>query len=214
MDDLSILYFASSNENKFIEIEKILSKSEKENENPINGNSYGQNMQKKNIYMKFIKVTLKEIQSESIIEIAEDKAKKAFDIIKMPVIIEDDGLFIDTLNGFPGVYSSFVFNTIGNKGILDLLKNNYKRRARFLSAISFCDGKIIESFVGETTGYITTKVFPGGWGFDPIFNPENEDKTYGQMDKFKKNQISHRSVALRKFLKWYNQSRTKQESEN
>ena len=55
MDDLSILYFASSNENKFIEIEKILSKSEKENENPINGNSHGQNMQKKNIYTLCIK---------------------------------------------------------------------------------------------------------------------------------------------------------------
>jgi XTP/dITP diphosphohydrolase len=81
--------------------------------------------------------------------------------------------------------------------------------AKFLSVISFCDGKTIESFIGQTTGYITTKIFPGGWGFDPIFNPEDEDKTYGQIDIVKKNQISHRSKAFSKFLNWYNQSKTK-----
>ncbi len=119
--------------------------------------------------------------------------------------MEDDGLFIKDLNGFPGIYSSFVFKTIGNKGILNLLKDNENRKASFISIFSFFDGKIIESFSGETTGYITTKILPEGWGFDPIFKPENEDKTYGQIDILKKNEISHRSKALRKFLEWYDQ---------
>jgi XTP/dITP diphosphohydrolase len=180
------LYFASSNENKFLEIENLLEKE-------------------KGIKIHFSKVILKEIQSESIIEVAEDKVKKAFNMIKKPVIVEDDGLFIKDLNGFPGIYSSFVFKTIGNKGILNLLKDNENRKASFTSIFSFFDGKIIESFSGETTGYITTKILPEGWGFDPIFKPENEDKTYGQIDILKKNEISHRSKALRKFLEWYNQ---------
>ncbi len=180
------LYFASSNENKFLEIENLLEKE-------------------KGIKIHFSKVILKEIQSESIIEVAEDKVKKAFSMIKKPVIVEDDGLFIKDLNGFPGIYSSFVFKTIGNKGILNLLKDNENRKASFTSIFSFFDGKIIESFSGETTGYITTKILPEGWGFDPIFKPENEDKTYGQIDILKKNEISHRSKALRKFLEWYDQ---------
>jgi XTP/dITP diphosphohydrolase len=180
------LYFASSNKNKFLEIENLLEKE-------------------KGIKIHFSKVILKEIQSESIIEVAEDKVKKAFNMIKEPVIVEDDGLFIKDLNGFPGIYSSFVFKTIGNKGILNLLKDNENRKASFTSIFSFFDGKIIESFSGETTGYITTKILPEGWGFDPIFKPENEDKTYGQIDILKKNEISHRSKALRKFLEWYDQ---------
>jgi XTP/dITP diphosphohydrolase len=180
------LYFASSNKNKFLEIENLLEKE-------------------KGIKIHFSKVILKEIQSESIIEVAEDKVKKAFNMIKKPVIVEDDGLFIKDLNGFPGIYSSFVFKTIGNKGILNLLKDNENRKASFTSIFSFFDGKIIESFSGETTGYITTKILPEGWGFDPIFKPENEDKTYGQIDILKKNEISHRSKALRKFLEWYDQ---------
>ncbi|HEX5519068.1 MAG TPA: non-canonical purine NTP pyrophosphatase, partial [Candidatus Nitrosocosmicus sp.] len=82
----SPLYFASSNENKFSEIEKMLN-GEKENRDIEN--RHGQ-MQKK-VKIIFLNMTIKEIQSDSIIEVAEDKVKKAFDIIKKPVIIEDDG---------------------------------------------------------------------------------------------------------------------------
>ncbi len=181
---LTTLHFASGNENKFLEIERLFEKE-------------------KNIQILFSKILIKEIQSDSIIEVAEDKVKKAFKIIKKPLIVEDDGLFIDNLNGFPGIYSSFVFNTIGNKGILDLLRGNKKRRASFLSIFSFFDGKTIETFSGETSGHITTKISPSGWGFDPIFQPINENQTYGQIKMIKKNEISHRSKALRKFLKWY-----------
>lgn len=197
MNTLTI-YFASSNEKKFLEIEKILDK-EKEN-------LYIDKIckRKQNFKIRFFKTTLKEIQSESIIEVAEDKVRKAFDIIKKPVIIEDDGLFIEALNGFPGVYSSFVFRTIGNKGIIDLLKDNNKRRAKFLSIISFHDGKTVESFIGETIGHITTEIFPGGWGYDPIFRPEEKDKTYGQIDILEKNKLSHRSKSFKRFLEWYN----------
>ena len=193
------LYFASSNENKFLEIQKLLDE-DKTMEINYKNSVY---KEKKEIKIYFKKTSIKEIQSESILEVAEDKVKKAFDFIKKPVIIEDDGLFIEELNGFPGVYSSFVFKTIGNKGILNLLRNNENRRANFLSIITFFDGKTIKSFNGETTGYITTKIFSQGWGFDPIFIPEGENKTYGQIDILNKNRISHRSKAFKKFLKWY-----------
>ena len=59
------------------------------------------------------------------------------------VIVEDDGLFVDSLSGFPGPYSSFVFKTIGNDGILKLLAGSTKRSAYFLSLIAFYDGRIL-----------------------------------------------------------------------
>ena len=68
------------------------------------------------------KLNIKEIQSDSLEEIALEKCRYAFSKIKSPVIVEDDGLFIEKLNGFPGQYSAFVFKTIGIKGILDLLR--------------------------------------------------------------------------------------------
>jgi XTP/dITP diphosphohydrolase len=187
---LTTLHFASGNVNKYLEIESLFEK-EKETKN------------EKNVRLIFSKILIKEIQSDSIIEVAEDKVRKAFKVIKKPLIVEDDGLFIEYLNGFPGIYSSFVFNTIGNKGILDLLRDNKNRRANFLSIFSFFDGTTIETFSGKTSGYITTKISPSGWGFDPIFQPINEYQTYGQINMIKKNEISHRSKAFRKFLKWY-----------
>jgi XTP/dITP diphosphohydrolase len=185
---MTFVYFASSNENKFLEIQSLFEGENKEN--------------KENFKILFSSPKIKEIQSDSMTEVAKDKAKKAFSSIKRPVIVEDDGLFIEELNGFPGVYSSFAFKTIGNRGILNLLANNDKRRAHFLSVFSFFDGSTIETFCGETAGHITTEVFPSGWGFDPIFKPENEDLTYGELNLQRKNEISHRSKAFRQFLRW------------
>ncbi|MDX1533439.1 MAG: non-canonical purine NTP pyrophosphatase, partial [Nitrosopumilaceae archaeon] len=76
------VYFASSNRNKFLEAQKIL------NEFKIN--------------VEFFKYSLQEIQSNSLEKIASQKIDNAFNQCKKPVIIEDDGLFIDSLKGFPG----------------------------------------------------------------------------------------------------------------
>ena len=81
------LYFVSSNSHKYKEAKNIL-------------DSFG-------INLGFFKLTLEEIQSNSLKEIAEKKAQDAFSKCKKPIIIEDDGLFIDSLCGFPGPYSSY-----------------------------------------------------------------------------------------------------------
>ena len=141
------LYFVSSNNHKYQEAKKILK-------------SFG-------INLGFFKSNLEEIQSNSLKEIAEQKAKDAFSKYKKPVIIEDDGLFVYSLNGFPGPYSSYVFKTIGNKGILDLMKKN--REAKFVSIITYCDRKILHSFDATLNGTISHRQKGEGWGFDPIF---------------------------------------------
>ena len=173
------LYFASSNIHKFREAKKIL-------------NNFG-------IKIGFFKCQLEEIQSDSLIEIAKHKALQAFLKCKKPVIVEDDGLFIESLKGFPGPYSSYVFKTIGNEGILQLLKQ--QRNAKFISVISFCDQKNKETFESELSGVISKKARGIGWGYDPIFIPINQKKTFAKLEN--KNELSHRFKSLKKFSSWY-----------
>jgi len=177
--------FASSNINKYNEINHLVS------------------ARKNSFEVTFRMMELKEIQSDSLLEVAENKVLQAFRINKKEIFVEDDGLFIEALKDFPGVYSSYVNKTIGNVGILDLLGNKVNRNASFKSIIAFHDGNKIELFTGEIKGKIGFELTTGGWGFDPIFIPENSDLTFGQMDMKTKNQISHRKVALDRFLKWY-----------
>jgi XTP/dITP diphosphohydrolase len=118
------------------------------------------------------------------------------------VIVEDDGLFVDSLSGFPGQYSSFVFKTIGNDGILKLLAGSTKRSAYFLSLIAFYDGRILSISEGRVNGRITDRITEGGWGYDPIFVPDGTDLTFAELEK-NKNEYSHRKRALEKFAQWY-----------
>ena len=176
------LYFLSSNLNKFIEICQIL-------------HGY-------NVPVKFLDIKLREIQADSLNEIAEEKSKDAFKALSKPVIIEDDGLFIHRLNGFPGPNSSFVFKTIGNSGILKLLFQIRDRSASFVSVFVYNDGDIVRTFVGKTEGRISSKIDGPGWGYDPIFIPTGSELTFGQL-KDRKKRISHRGKAVSAFAKWY-----------
>ncbi len=179
MQKLFDLFFVSSNSHKYQEAKMIL-------------DSLG-------INLGFLKSNLEEIQSHSLNAIAVAKAKDAFSKFKKPIIIEDDGLFIESIDGFPGPYSSYVFKTIGNNGILNLLKNN--RKAKFVSTITYCDKTILQSFEGKLDGKISKTQKGKGWGFDPIFIPNNSKKTFAELNN--KNELSHRYKALKKFSKWY-----------
>ena len=182
MQQLSELFFASSNEHKFQEAERILANL--------------------GMQINLFKTTLEEIQSNNLNDIAEKKAINAYDLIQKPVIIEDDGLFINTLNGFPGPYSSYVYDTIGNKGIMDLLENSKVRDAKFVSIIAYCDSDCdVKLFESSIPGKISSIIEKGGWGYDPIFIPDGESKTYANVSD--KDKFSHRSVALTKFSNWF-----------
>lgn len=180
------IYFVSGNIDKFLEIQKIADQE-------YNGK----------IKITFKKTELNEIQSNDILQIVKYKVKQAYHVIKNPVIVEDDGFFIQSLKGFPGTYASYVSNTIGNEGILRLLQNEENREAFFISIYSFFDGTSYVYFEGKINGKINNTIIPGGWGFDPIFIPEGENQSFSQMDRIKKNKISHRSKAFKKFLSWY-----------
>lgn len=149
-----------------------------------------------------------EIQSDDIREIAESSAVEAFNRCHLPLIVEDAGLFIDALGGFPGPYSAYVYKTIQNKGILKLMENIQNRKATFRSAIVYYSqetGPLL--FEGETEGKITLTERKGngnsGFGFDPIFQPVYSGKTFAEMTLEEKNYSSHRAKAVSKFADWH-----------
>lgn len=139
-----------------------------------------------------------EIQADEL----EDVVEFALEVLseKSPLIIDDSGLFIDSLKGFPGVYSSYVMKTIGCDGILSLMKNKENRKSKFECVIGYL-GERKKTFKGISNGSITReKRGEGGFGYDPIFRPEESEKTYAEMSSSEKNRISHRGKAMEKLL--------------
>jgi XTP/dITP diphosphohydrolase len=112
-------------------------------------------------------------------------------------IVDDTGLFIDALKGFPGVWSAYAQKTIGNKGILKLMEGVEDRGAEFRCCIG-CDLNGERTVVtGVCRGYITdSERGTDGFGFDPIFSPDGK-LTFAEMPIDEKNGISHRGNAVR-----------------
>lgn len=138
-------------------------------------------------------------------EVAKSGAKYASRKLNKPVIVEDAGLFIKALKGFPGTYSSYVQDTLGNKGILKLLEDTDDRYAEFRSVIGYCapnsEPKI---FLGKVSGEIAVEERGDlGFAFDPIFYVPSMNKTFGELTTEEKNQFSHRKNSLEEFIKWY-----------
>ncbi len=187
-----VIFFATNNIHKFNEARKELTEYE--------------------IAVGALRVKASEIQSDSLEEIAKTSVLQAFGKCHLPIIVEDAGLFIDALNGFPGPYASYVYRTVGNRGLLKLMVNIENREAKFQSVIAYYSSglKSPVCFRGEVNGEITKEEQRGncksGFGFDPIFKPVQSEKTFAEMATVEKNKHSHRAQALRKFAEWYKKS--------
>jgi XTP/dITP diphosphohydrolase len=159
-----------------------------------------------NIPIAKLNVEAVEIQDDQLENIAKYSVLDAVKNCGLPVFVEDAGLFIESLNGFPGPYSKFVFETVGVKGILKLMNGLKDRNAHFKAAI--CFGSPDEEptcFVGKVDGKISMRIRgDGGFGYDPIFVPlEGDGRTFAEMSLTEKNSYSHRARALKQFAKWY-----------
>lgn len=174
------LYFITGNQGKYIEAKEKL--------RPI-----GYDVIQKNIGYP-------ELQADTLEEVAQHGAAHVQQRIDHPFMLEDAGVFIESLHDFPGLYSKYVFFTIGLTGILKLLSHEQNRNAVFRSVYAYAkqDGPI-HLFVGETQGTIITELRGShGFGYDPIFIPKGEDKTFAEMNTTTKNKRSHRGKALDK----------------
>ena len=145
-----------------------------------------------------------EIQSDDITRIAFEAARVLVEHGVRNAIVEDAGLFIGALSGFPGPYSSYAYRTIGCRGILKLLEGESNRRAYFESVMAYIDGYgRIRASRGRVYGLIAHRASGrGGFGFDPIFIPAGYSRTFAEMSLEEKAWISHRGKAAAGLFKW------------
>ena len=179
-----MITFITGNEHKVIEEENIFS-------------NYG-------IELEHIDLGYMEPQ-DTLENVAKFGARYASRELNKSVIVEDAGLFIRALNDFPGVYSHYVQDTLGNQKVLKLMDGIDDRYAEFRSVIGYCTpnsepkvflGRVIGQIAHEERGDL-------GFAFDPIFYVEEEGKTFGELTTEEKNQFSHRRNSLEKFVAWY-----------
>ncbi|AMC93470.1 hypothetical protein AOC36_05595 [Erysipelothrix larvae] len=136
------------------------------------------------------------------------KAKYVFDLCHIPTIADDSGLVLNAFPDILGVYSARFMGEdtpydIKNNRILELYQTQSDRSSMFVSAISYVTDETHKIFIGEVKGQIAHSIVgDGGFGYDPIFIPNGFECTYAQLDSDIKNQISHRGIALRKFVEY------------
>ncbi|QLC33152.1 RdgB/HAM1 family non-canonical purine NTP pyrophosphatase [Halarchaeum sp. CBA1220] len=143
-----------------------------------------------------------EVQSDDLAEIAARGAEEAFEAAggDDPVIVDDAGLFVDGLDGFPGPYSSYVEDTLGIERVWRLAESLDDRSAAFRCTVAYADGETVATFDGEIPGEIVAPRGDGGFGYDPIF--EHGGETFAEMGTERKNELSHRGRALAKLADW------------
>ena len=141
---------------------------------------------------------------------AFQKAHYIKDNFNYDCFADDTGLEIDELNGDPGVYSARYAgpernaNTNMNK-VLNELKGKKNRKAQFRTAIALILKGEEHLFEGKVEGYISKdKQGNEGFGYDPIFIPENDIRSFAQMSIQEKGAVSHRGRAVRKLVAYLN----------
>ncbi len=180
-----MINFVTSNEHKFQEVGKLFESA--------------------GIDLEWKHLKYEEIQADTTEEVSRDSCVKLRTSIEGDFFVEDTGLFIDELNGFPGVYSSYVQKTVGNRGILRLL-SGADASAEFKTVISLSQGTELLQFTGILRGKIApSELGSEGFGYDPIFIPEGGSKTLAQMGVGEKNSISHRSRAVKSLINYLTQ---------
>ncbi|MFB6126751.1 MAG: non-canonical purine NTP pyrophosphatase [Halolamina sp.] len=173
-----------------------------------------------------------EIQAADIGTIAAAGAREAYREADEPVLVDDAGLFVEALDGFPGPYSSYVEDTLGIEAVWELAEAEPSRKASFRCVLAYCDGEEFDASpnpvdradrvaaaaagpeADDDAEALPVKLFEGvvrgrlvaprgDEGFG--FDPifEHDGTTFAEMSPEEKNAISHRGRALAKFAEWF-----------
>jgi XTP/dITP diphosphohydrolase len=143
---------------------------------------------------------------ETIPENAVAKAKFIHDKFRINCFAEDSGLVVETLNGEPGVYSARYAgeqkNDVDNiNKVLKNLESNENRKAYFITVIALIFGNQLHIFEGRVYGNITLQpIGNSGFGYDPIFQPDDYSQTFAELGLDIKNKISHRAKAVEQMI--------------
>ncbi|KAH5919525.1 inosine triphosphate pyrophosphatase [Parastagonospora nodorum] len=173
-------HFITGNKNKLAEVQAILAGViELRNEN----------------------IDLVEIQG-SVEDVTTDKARRAAEAIKGPVLVEDTCLCFKAMNDLPGPYIKWFMQSLGAAQMHKLLAGFDDKSAQAVCTFAYCEGPGHEPvlFQGRTDGKLVESRGPTAFGWDSCF--EYKGQTYAEMDKSEKNKISHRGKALEKLKEW------------
>jgi XTP/dITP diphosphohydrolase len=176
------IYFITSNKHKLAEFKEILAPQTKIEQKDIE---------------------LDEIQSLNPQEVIKHKLNEATKKFAGEFLVEDTSFYLDALNGLPGPLTKWFVNTLGREKIYQIVKNLGDFGAEARTVIGYTDGKKVHYFEGIVKGNLCEPEFESAFGFDPIFVPEGQSKSYAEMGKEEKNKISQRKKALEKFKEWY-----------
>ncbi|MCK4649667.1 non-canonical purine NTP pyrophosphatase [Candidatus Pacearchaeota archaeon] len=166
------LYFITGNRNKFVEAKSVIANVEQ------------------------IDLDLPEIQEIDAHKIIEEKLKKAVENNSGEFFCEDTSLYINCLNGLPGPLIKWFLEALGVDGIYNLIEKYPDKSAVAKTIIGYINGNNIAFFEGEVRGSIVSPRGESDFGWDKIFQPEDSEKTFGEMDLEEKNNFSMRKKAL------------------
>ena len=136
---------------------------------------------------------------------ARKKAEALYAFTGLPALADDTGLEVEALGGRPGVhaarYAGPACDAVANRALLRReLAGIANRAAQFRTVIAFADGETVRFFEGVCRGRILDEERgAGGFGYDPLFVPDGETRTFAELSPDEKNAISHRGRALRSF---------------
>jgi len=160
-------------------------------------------------------VDLPEIQSLDLLEVLEAKAEEAWRRLRRPVVVEETGLEIEVFGGFPGPLVKWMLRSMGAEGIaraaIELLRSRGGGAPKVLARCqllvldrgSIRNGGAERRVLGEGFERGTLVLPPrgdGGFGWDPVFLPEGETRTYGELPGEVKDEIGHRGKAWRDLI--------------
>jgi XTP/dITP diphosphohydrolase len=151
--------------------------------------------------LEAVELDLPEIQSLDLLEVLRAKGEEAWRRLGRPLVVEEAGLALAALNGFPGPLVKWMLEAVGAEGLSRTAQALGDARATACCALLFKDAEREILGEGKTEG---TLVLPGrgqyGFGWDPVFLPDGETRTFGEMTDREKLAVSHRGKAWRALL--------------
>lgn len=178
-----MIYFITSNRGKFEEAKKIVPS------------------------LEMLEMDLLEEQEVDQQKIAQRKLELAGKEHNGSLVVEDTGFYLDCLSacdhaqaglpGLPGPLIKWFLKTIGRRGLYDICKKFDNYRARGVTIVGYKDEKgAVKFFKGEVEGTVVLEAGEDGFGWDPVFVPDGEDRTFAQMSRDEKNELSMRRKAF------------------
>jgi XTP/dITP diphosphohydrolase len=155
------------------------------------------------IKVNHINLEYDEIQHDDPSAIARKSAEMVAAMLGKSVVVDDSGLFVSALHGFPGTFSSTIHKQIGLPGLLKLMEGVADREAIYKTVVAYCEpGKKAITFLGEQRGTLAREALgTNGFGHDPIFIPRGEMRTFGEIENCERLKTFRRDAFLK--LKGY-----------